>query len=56
MDNLAALEHALDLMEPGEDPRLWPFTIIQIRNSLRYGPVPVPEAIDRARLWRRSMG
>ena len=47
MDNLRELEHALDLMEPGEDPRLWPFTIFHIWNSLRYGPVPVPEAMER---------
>jgi hypothetical protein len=48
MDNLAELERARDLLEPGEDPRLWLFTQFQIRNSLRYGPVPVSEAIARA--------
>jgi hypothetical protein len=47
MDNLAELERARELMEPGEDPRLWLFTTFQIRNSLRYGPVPVTEAIRR---------
>jgi class 3 adenylate cyclase len=57
MDNLAALERARDLMEPGEDPRLWLFTIFQIRNSLRYGPVPATEAIRRgAELWASEAG
>jgi class 3 adenylate cyclase len=47
MDTLAEHERARDLMEPGEDPRLWLFTNFQIRNALRYGPVPIPEAIRR---------
>jgi class 3 adenylate cyclase len=47
MDNLAAMQQARDLMEPGEDPRLWQFTSQQIRNALRYGPVPVREALAR---------
>jgi hypothetical protein len=47
MDNLAALEHARELMEPGEDPRVSLFVHQQIRNSLRYGPVPIPEALAR---------
>jgi class 3 adenylate cyclase/tetratricopeptide (TPR) repeat protein len=48
MDNLAEYERARELMEPGEDPRLWLFTTYQIRNALRYGPVPVTEAIRRS--------
>jgi class 3 adenylate cyclase len=47
MDNLAAMQQSRDLMEPGEDPRLWQFTSQQIRNALRYGPVPVREALAR---------
>jgi class 3 adenylate cyclase len=47
MDVLAEHERARDLMQPGEDPRLWLFTMYQIRNALRYGPVPVSEAIRR---------
>jgi class 3 adenylate cyclase len=49
MDNLAALERARALMEPGEDPRLWRHVQVFIWNSLRYGPVPAPEAIARIR-------
>jgi hypothetical protein len=52
MDNLAEYERARELMEPGEDPRLWLFTTLQIRNSLRYGPVPASEAIRRAEEMR----
>jgi tetratricopeptide (TPR) repeat protein len=48
MDTLAEHERALDLMEPGERPGVWNFTIYQIRNALRYGPVPVREAIRRS--------
>ena len=47
MDNLAALQEARDLMQPGEDPRLWGHTTQQIRNGLRYGPVPVRQALER---------
>ena len=47
MDELAALQHARDLMEPGEDPRIWLFTSQQIRNGLRYGPLAAPEALAR---------
>ena len=47
METLAEHERALGLMEPGEDPRWWLFTVFQIRNALRYGPVPITEAIAR---------
>ncbi|MDP9270331.1 MAG: AAA family ATPase [Chloroflexota bacterium] len=47
MDDLEALERARALMEPGENPWLWNHTNFQIWNSLRYGPVPAPEAIAR---------
>jgi class 3 adenylate cyclase len=47
MDNLAALERAKGLMEPGDDPRLWTMVTGYIWNSLRWGPVPAQEAISR---------
>ena len=47
MDNLAEHERALDLMEPAEDPQLWLFHSQGIRNSLRLGPVPAEEALER---------
>jgi tetratricopeptide (TPR) repeat protein len=47
MDDLAALERARVLLQPDEDPRLWNYTQVFSWNSLRYGPVPVPEAIAR---------
>jgi len=47
MDDLAALERAKSLMEPDEDPRLWREINAFIWNSLRWGPVPAPEAIAR---------
>ena len=36
-------------MQPEEDPRLWNYMQEMTWNSLRYGPVPVPEAIARMR-------
>jgi class 3 adenylate cyclase/tetratricopeptide (TPR) repeat protein len=47
MDDLAALERARALLQPDEDPRLWNYTQVFSWNSLRYGPVPAPEAIAR---------
>ena len=38
MDNLAAMQQARDLMEPGEDPRLWLFT--SHRSGTGFGMVP----------------
>ena len=54
MDSLAEHERARELMEPGEDPRQWLFQIFQIRNALRYGPVPVSEAIRRSTAMRST--
>ena len=48
MDCLAEHERARALMEPGDDPRLWMLSTFQTRNALRYGPVPVSEAIRRS--------
>ncbi len=47
MDELAALERARALLDPGEDPRLWVRSTVMICNSLRWGPVPAAEAIAR---------
>jgi class 3 adenylate cyclase/tetratricopeptide (TPR) repeat protein len=47
MENLKALELARGLIDPGQDPRLWVDCNVQICNSLRWGPVPAAEAIER---------
>jgi hypothetical protein len=47
MDELAALERAQALLDPGEDPRLWVRSTVMICNTLRWGPVPAAEAIAR---------
>ena len=47
MENLAALELARGLLNPGTEPRLWTHCNIGICNSLRWGPVPAAEAIER---------
>jgi class 3 adenylate cyclase/tetratricopeptide (TPR) repeat protein len=47
MDNLAALERARALADPEDDPRLWSMVTGFIWNSLRWGPIPAPEAISR---------
>jgi tetratricopeptide (TPR) repeat protein len=57
MDQLAALEVAQDLVDPVDDRRPWYSLSGEIRNSLRYGPVPAPEAIERGdRLPRAEDG
>jgi class 3 adenylate cyclase len=47
MDQLAALERARELLDPGENPSLWRRCNAAICNSLRWGPVPAAEAIAR---------
>jgi class 3 adenylate cyclase len=47
MDQLAELERAQDLMDGIEDRRPGFIPSAEILNSLRYGPVPAPEAIAR---------
>jgi class 3 adenylate cyclase len=47
MDNLAALERTRELIDPEDDPRLWTTVTGMIWNSLRWGPIPAPEAISR---------
>jgi class 3 adenylate cyclase/tetratricopeptide (TPR) repeat protein len=46
-DQLAALERARELLDPDEDPRSWLLCNVMVCNSLRWGPVPAPEAIAR---------
>jgi class 3 adenylate cyclase len=47
MDELAALERTRELLDRHEDPRLWFRCNVEICNSLRYGPLPAAEAIER---------
>jgi hypothetical protein len=47
MDQLGALEHARELLDPAEDPRLWLENTAFICNALHWGPVPAAEAIER---------
>jgi len=47
MDELAAIERARELLDPEEHPRLWLESTAEMCNSLRWGPVPVAEAIER---------
>ena len=47
MDNLAALERARDLADTEDDPGRLNRISGQIWNSLRWGPIPAPEAISR---------
>jgi hypothetical protein len=47
MDSLHALERARELAQPLEDPGLWNRLQVQSWNSLRYGPVPAPQAVSR---------
>jgi class 3 adenylate cyclase len=56
MDQLAALEAAQDLVDPGDDQRPWYSLSGEIRNSLRYGPVSAPEAIERGDRLPRAAG
>jgi class 3 adenylate cyclase len=58
MDQLAALERARELLDPGEDPRLWLQSTAEMCNSLRWGPVPAAEAIARieAMTWVGDTG
>ena len=47
MDQLGALEHERELLDPSEDPRLWVDNTAHICNALHWGPVPAAEAIER---------
>jgi hypothetical protein len=47
MDNLASLERCRELADPEADPALWTTITGMIWNSLRWGPIPAPEAISR---------
>jgi class 3 adenylate cyclase len=47
MDQLASLERVRELLDPRDDPQDWVFDSAMICNSLRYGPVPAAEAIER---------
>jgi class 3 adenylate cyclase/tetratricopeptide (TPR) repeat protein len=47
MDQLAAIERARELLDPHEDPRLWLRSSALLSNSLRWGPTPAAEAIER---------
>jgi tetratricopeptide (TPR) repeat protein len=47
MDQLASLERVRELLDPDEDPQDWLYNTAMICNSLRYGPVPAAEAIER---------
>ena len=40
MDQLGALEHLRELLDPVEDPRLWLDNTAHICNALHWGPVP----------------
>jgi class 3 adenylate cyclase/tetratricopeptide (TPR) repeat protein len=53
-DELVVLERARTLLDPVEDPRLWFRCNVMIGNSLRHGPVPAAEAIERIETadWR----
>jgi tetratricopeptide (TPR) repeat protein len=46
LDNQAAIELARSLLDSGQDPQ-WFRCNVMICNSLRYGPVPAGEAIER---------
>jgi len=47
MDQLGALEHVRELLDPAEDPRLWLDNTAGICNALHWGPVPAAEAVER---------
>jgi tetratricopeptide (TPR) repeat protein len=58
MDELAALERARELLDPVDDPGPWRRCHVMICNSLRWGPVPAEEAIERiqAMSWESGTG
>ncbi|MEP6468535.1 MAG: adenylate/guanylate cyclase domain-containing protein [Chloroflexota bacterium] len=47
MDELAALERARGLLDARQDPGVWAESSAMIGNSVRWGPVPAAEAIER---------
>jgi class 3 adenylate cyclase len=47
MENLSALDLARGLVSQRDDPRLWHLIRAMTCNSLRHGPVPAGEALER---------
>jgi class 3 adenylate cyclase len=58
MDDLAAVERALELLKPEDNPRLWFDSTAELCSALRSGPVPAAEAIERIdnANWGSGMG